>query len=189
MEALVKRKQVVLATVVAVAGAAGLAGCKDDSAAIQALQELTTQLSQQVADQNDALTSMTEKVQGCMKDLATTKGEAVVITSKDAGVDVPSLEGEASVASLEALKKALNETVEKQKNALAELEASSKQCVADLEAARAAQEAAAKAKAEAEAAAKQQAADSKRKAADKKPTAVKKAEEAGTPTKGVRSRY
>lgn len=186
-----KRKQVVLATVVAVAGAAGLAGCKDDSAAIQALQELTTQLSQQVAEQNDALTSMTEKVQGCMKDLATTKGEAVVITSKDAGVDVPSLEGEASVASLEALKTALNETVEKQKNALAELEASSKQCMADLEAARAAQEAAAKAKAEAEAeaAAKQQAADSKGKAADKKPTAVKKAEEQGTPTKGVRSRY
>lgn len=186
-----KRKQVVLATVVALAGAAGLAGCKDDSAAIQALQELTTQLSQQVADQNDALTSMTEKLQGCMKDLATTKGEAVVITSKDAKVDVPSLEGEASVASLEALKKALNETVEKQKSALAELEASSKQCVTDLEVARAAQEAAAKAKAEAEAeaAAKKQAADSKRKAADKKPTAVKKAEEEGTPTKGVRSRY
>jgi len=182
----VKRKQVVLAMVVAVA-AAGLAGCKDDSAAIQALQELTTQLSQQVAEQNDVLTSMTEKVQGCMKDLATTKGEAVVITSKDAAVDVPSLEGEASVASLEALKQALSETAEKQKSALTELEATSKQCMMDLEAARAEQQAAAKAKADA--AAKKQAADSKRKAADKKPTAVKKAEEEGTPTKGVRSRY
>lgn len=185
-----KRKQVVLATVVAVA-AAGLAGCKDDSAAIQALQELTTQLSQQVADQNDVLTSMTEKVQGCMKDLATTKGEAVVITSKDAAVDVPSLEGEASVASLEALKQALSETAEKQKSALTELETKIEQCTTDLAAARAEQQAAAKAKAkaDADAAAKKQAAASKKKAADKKPTAVKKAEEQGTPTKGVRSRY
>ena len=104
-------------------------------------------------------------------------------------VNVTFLEGEASVSSLEALNKALNETMEKQKSALTELEATSKQCTTDLAAARTEQQAAAKAKADADAAAKAQAASSKKKANDKKPTAVKKAEEEGTPTKGVRSRY
>ncbi len=186
-----KRKQVVLAMVVAVAGAAGLAGCKDDSAAIQALQELTTQLSQQVAEQNDALTSMTEKVQGCMKDLATTKGEAVVITSKDASgrCSLPRGRSERCFVrgAQESAQRDGGEAEERSHRARGDEQAvhdGPRGC-----ASRAAGCGESQSEADADAAAKKQAADSKSKAADKKPTAVKKAEEEGTPTKGVRSRY
>jgi len=192
----VKGKQAFLHCAIALTLLAALAGCKGDSTAVNALEELTTQLSDQVAEQNMELSSLTEGLQTCMKDLATAKGEAVVIESSDATVEVPSLEGEATVASLEALKQALNETVEKQKGLLTELKAKSEQCTKDVQAAQeaadaeatAAAEAEAAAAAEAEAAAKKAAAN-KRKTAPKKPTAVKEAEKTGAPTKGTRSRY
>ena len=190
-----KLKQAYLPCAMALALVAGLMGCKDDSAAVSALQELTTELSMEVKDQNETLTSLTAEIQTCMKDLAETKGEAVVITSKSVEVDVPSLEGEATVESLGALKAALKETVAEQKTAIDELSETKAQCDKDLEAARAEAEAAGAAEAEAAAAAeaeaaKQAAAKKKRDAQRaKKPTAVRKAEEEGKPTTGVRSRY
>lgn len=195
MEGAVKLKQAYLPCAMALALVAGLMGCKDDSAAVSALQELTTELSTEAAEQNEKLTSLTAEIQTCMKDLAETKGEAVVITSKSAEVDIPSLEGEATTESLGALKTALKETVDKQKAALGELEEQMGQCSKDLEAARAEAEAAAAAEAEAAAAAEAEAAKKaaaqKKRAAQraKKPTAVRKAEEEGKPTTGVRSRY
>jgi peptidoglycan hydrolase CwlO-like protein len=95
---------------------------------------------------------------------------------------------------LEALKTALNETIDKQKAALSELKTKVEQCGKDLEAAKAAAEAAAAEAAKAaeaaaaEAKAKEEA-DAKKKPKEKKPTAVREAEEKGEPTKGVRSRY
>lgn len=190
-----KRKQAFLYCAIALSLLTGLAGCKDDSAAVDALGELTTQLSEQVSEQNKELSALTEKLETCMKDLATAKDEAVVITSSDATGDVPSLEGEANLASLGALKEALNDTLAKQKSALAELTAKNEQCAKDLqavqdEAAAAAEAAEAEAAAAAElAAAEKAAAAKKRKPAPKKPTAVKEAEKTGAPTKGTRSRY
>jgi colicin import membrane protein len=198
MEGPVKRKQAFLYCAIALSLLTGLAGCKGDSAAVDALGELTTQLSEQVSEQNKELSALTEKLETCMKDLATAKDEAVVITSSDATGDVPSLEGEANLASLGALKEALNDTLAKQKSALAELTAKNEQCAKDLQAVRdedaAASEAAAAAEAEAAAAAELAAAEKaaaakKRKPAPKKPTAVKEAEKTGAPTKGTRSRY
>jgi len=180
-------------------------GCKNDGAAVNALSELTTQLSEQVAEGNAELASLGEELAVCVKDLANTKGEAVVVTATDVTVETPSLEGEANLASLEALKQALNDTLTKQKAALSDLTKKVENCgkdlgaaqeeaaaaVAEAEAAAAAEtEAAAAADAaEAEAQAKKAAARKKRAAAKKKPTAVKEAEEQGTSTKGVRSRY
>jgi peptidoglycan hydrolase CwlO-like protein len=113
-----------------------------------------------------------------------------VIEAADATVESPSLEGEANMASLEALKTALNETIDKQKTALGELKTKVEQCGKDLEAAKAAAEAAAAAAAEAAAAEAAKAAEAAaKKPKEKKPTAVREAEEKGTPTKGVRSRY
>lgn len=194
-----KRKQAFLYCAIGLSLLTGLAGCKDDSAAVDALGELTTQLSEQVTEQNKELSGLTDKLQTCMKDLATAKDEAVVITSSDATGDVPSLEGEATLASLGALKQALNDTLATQKSALAELTAKNEQCAKDLQAARdeaeaaaeaaAAADAEAAAAAEAELAAEKAAASKKRKPAPKKPTAVKEAEKTGAPTKGTRSRY
>ena len=202
MEGSVKGKQAFQYCAIALSLAAGLTGCKDDGAAISALEELTTQLSDQVAEQNKQLSSLTAGLQTCMKDLATTKGEAVVIESPKATADVPSLEGEANLASLGALKQALNETIEKQKGALDDLKATGEQCATDLKGAQeaaadeaaadteaaAADEAAAKAAAD-EKAARKRAAAKKRAARSKKPTAVQDAEKTGTPTKGTRRRY
>jgi chromosome segregation ATPase len=202
MEGSVKGKQAFLHYAIALTLLAGLAGCKDDSTAVNALEELTTQLSDQVAEQNKELSSLTEGLQTCMKDLATAKGEAVVIESSDATVEVPSLEGEATAASLEALKQALNETVEKQKGLLTELKAKNEQCTKDVQAAQEAAdaeataaaeaEAAAAAEAEAEAAAKKAAA--KKRAASKKKTverseAGQQRESEGRPATGVGSRH
>jgi chromosome segregation ATPase len=204
MEGPVKGKQAFLHSAIALSLLAGLTGCKDDSATVSALEELTTQLSNQVAEQNKELSSLTEGLQTCMKDLATAKDEAVVIESSDATADVPSLEGEANLASLGALKQALNETIEKQKGALADLKAKGEQCAKDLQATQEAAEAEAAAAAEAEAAAAAEAeaaaaaaeeeaartrAAAKKRAKEKKPTAVQEAEETGAPTKGTRSRY
>ena len=91
MEGAVKLKQAYLPCAMALALVAGLMGCKDDSAAVSALQELTTELSMEVEDQNKTLTNLTAEIETCMKSLAETKGEAVVITSKSVEADVPSL--------------------------------------------------------------------------------------------------
>ena len=182
MEATVKRNGTWLLVAIAVAIAASVIGCKkNDDAAIKALEELTAQLSAQVEEQNTAIEKLAADVEGCMKDLAEAKGGAVVMTTIDSEVAVPSLEGEVSVESLEALKSALNEASDAQKAAMKDLEAKKAQCAEDLEAAQAA------AAAEAEAAEK--AAARKRRQQKKKPTAVRKAEEEGKPTQGVRSRY
>ena len=72
-----KRKQVFIALASTVAFAAGLSGCKDDTAAIKAMQELNTQLEEQIVAQNEELTSTAASLQSCMADLAKTKGQAV----------------------------------------------------------------------------------------------------------------
>jgi colicin import membrane protein len=174
MEEPVKFKQAVLLCAITVAVAAGLVGCKKDDTAVNALQDLTNELSDQVAEQNKELTSLAEQHQTCVKDLAKTKNEAVVITATDATVEVPSLEGEANVTSLDALKKALNKSLDKQKAALTELKTKNEQCGKDLEAAKADAEAAEAAEAEAAAA---EAAAKKRAAAQKKAAAKKKAKQ------------
>ena len=206
MEGTVKGKQAFLHTAIVLSLLAGLTGCKDDSSAVKALEELTTQLSDQVGEQNTELSSLSEQLQTCMKDLANAKDEAVVIESSNVTAEAPSLEGEVSVASLEALKQALNQTIEKQKGALADLKAKNEQCAKDLQAvqdaaeaeaataaeaeALAAAEAEAAAKAAEEEAAKKKAAAARRKAkAPEKSEAAKQAEEQGKPTTGVRSRY
>ena len=190
-----KGKQVFFHCAIALSLLTGLTGCKkDDSAAVGALEELTGQLSDKVAEQNEELTSLTAEVQTCMKDLATTKGEAVVVTEGDATIAVPSLEGEATLESLEALKKALNDTIAKQEAALKTLKSDAENCAKDLEAAKEEAEAAAAEAAEAEAAAaaeakakaKAAAARAKRK---KKPTVAKEREAEGRPTTGTGSRY
>jgi colicin import membrane protein len=180
MEGAVKRKQVWVALAIATALAAGLSGCKDDSAAIKALQDLNGQLSQQIVDLNEEAATAAASLQTCLADVAKTKGEAVVVTSVESEVEVPVLEGEPSLESLEALKKSLTETLESQKATLAELKSKAEQCAKDLEAARAEAEAAAKAKAAAAAAAKKEA---------EKPAVVKQREAEGRPTKGTGSRY
>jgi len=180
MEGPVKGKQLLLLCAIMLPVSVGLIGCKDDSAAVAALQELTDQLSGEVVKLNEELTAVAETLQTCMKNLAETKGEAVVISTTDPSADAPALEGEASLASLEALKTKLNETLTKQKAALGDLKTKVEGCAKDLEAA--------EAKA-AQDAARKEAARQKRKTESKKPTAVKEAEKTGAPTKGTRSRY
>lgn len=179
------RKVTWLSGWITLAVAFGLVGCEQkDDTAVKALEELTAQLAQQVEDQNEELAALTAEVETCMKDVANTKGGAVVTASSTTTVSVPSLEGESTKESLEALKTALKEASETQKAALSELEAKKAQCAKDLEAARAEAEAAAKA-----AAAKKEAAREKRKAGEKKPAAAKEREAEGRPTTGTGSRY
>jgi len=180
MEGPVKGKQLLLLCAIMLPAAVGLIGCKDDSAALAALQELTDQLSGEVTKLNEELSAVSETLQTCMKSLAETKGEAVVISTTDPSEAAPVLEGETSLASLEALKTKLNETLTKQKAALSDLKTKVEGCAKDLEAAEAQA---------AKEAARKEAAREKRKAESKKPTAVKEAEKTGAPTKGTRSRY
>ncbi|MDH3622539.1 MAG: hypothetical protein OES69_09525 [Myxococcales bacterium] len=195
-----KFKQAFLPCVIALAVSAGLTGC-EDSTAVKALQDLTTELSDQVAEANEELTNLADQLQTCMKDLAETKGEAAVITSKDPTVESPSLEGEVNLAGLEELKKALNETIDKQKVAMTELKTKVEGCMKDLDAAKAEAEEAAAAEAEAAAAAEAEAAAAaeaeaakkktaaKKRKAEEKPAIVKQREAEGRPTTGTGSRY
>ncbi len=189
-----KFKQAFLSCAIALAVTAGLIGCKDDTA-VKALQDLTSELSDQVESGNATLTDLAEQLQSCMKDLAETKGEAVVITGEDATVETPSLEGEVNLASLEALKKALSETLDKQKVALTELKTKVETCTKDLAAAKteAEEAAAAAAEAEAEAAAAAEAEAAKKaaakKRAPKKSVMEKQREAEGRPATGIGSRY
>ncbi len=187
-----KFKQAFLSCAIALAVTAGLIGCKDDTA-VKALQDLTSELSDQVESGNATLTDLAEQLQSCMKDLAETKGEAVVITGEDATVETPSLEGEVNLASLEALKKALSETLDKQKVALTELKTKVETCTKDLATAKTEAEEAAAAAAEAEAAAAAEAEAAKKAAAKKrapKKSVMEKQREAdGRPATGIGSRY
>jgi flagellar biosynthesis chaperone FliJ len=184
MEGPVKGKQAMVYCAIALPLTIGSIGCKDDSAAISALEELTGQLSETVAEQNEELSNVAETLQTCMKDLAKAKGEAVVVSTTEATMEAPSLEGEANLTSLEAFKGALNETIEKQEKALSDLQSKVEQCQEDLEAAR--EEAAAAKKAAAEEAKKKAA---PRKTRTEKPTMVKEREAEGRPTTGTGSRY
>ncbi len=195
-------KQSILALVAALLVVTGMLGCQKDNAAVKALQELTSGQADMVRQQNEELSNLVGQIETCQADLAKVKGEAAVIKSKDMSFDVPSLEGEVSVESLDALKTALADTLEKQKAQLGELKGAAEKCMSDLTAATAAAEKAA-ADAEAAAAAEAEAAAAAAKAADaankkkaaaakkaaEKPKAVKQAEEQGKPTTGVRSRY
>jgi outer membrane murein-binding lipoprotein Lpp len=179
----VKSKQLMFAVVVALSIVTGMLGCAKDDAAVKALQELTAQQTEMVKQQNEELANLVEQIGTCQTDVAKAKGEAAVIKSKDVSFEVPTLVGEANLASLEALKSEIAQTIEKQATQVKELKATYDACMSDLTAAQAAEEAAA-----AEAAAKEAAAAAKPKQ-PKKPTAVKEAEKQGTPTQGVRSRY
>ncbi|MDH3727485.1 MAG: hypothetical protein OER77_08140 [Myxococcales bacterium] len=199
-----KFKQAFLPVAIALAVTAGLIGCEDKTA-VNALQDLTTELSDQVAEGNTQLAGLADQLQTCMKDLAETKGEAVVITATEVAVEVPTLEGEVNLAGLEALQKALNETIDEQKVAMTELKTKVEGCTTDLaaakteaeEAATAEAEAAAAAEAEAEAAAAAEAeaeaakkkAAAKRRAKEKTPVIAKEREAEGRPTTGTGSRY
>lgn len=187
-----KRKETWRAGAIALVVAAGLMGCKNDDAAVKALQELTTELSGQVEAKNEELAGLAAEVETCLKEVAAVTGEAAASPSTTPSVSVPSLEGEATVESLEALKKALGEAGDAQKVAMKDLEGEKAKCAKDLETAKADAEAAAEAEAaaaaEAEAAAKKAAARKKRKPT-KKSTMVKQREDEGRPTTGTGSRY
>lgn len=186
-----KSKQLIFAVVVALSVVTGMLGCAKDDAAVKALQELTAQQTEMVKQQNEELAKLVEQIGTCQTDVAKAKGEAAVIKSKDVSFEVPTLIGDVNLASLEALKTEIAQTIEKQAVQVKELQATYDACMGDLTAAQEAAKAAAKAAEEAaaaEAAAKEAAATAKPKQ-PKKPTAVKEAEKQGTPTKGVRSRY
>jgi chromosome segregation ATPase len=135
MEVAVKGKQAYLYCAVVLSLVIGLVGCKkDDSAAVNALQELTTELSNKVAEQNGELSTLAETLRTCKQSKAKIKEKKGEIKHKDPTVDVPSLEGEASVESLGAWKQALSDTLEKQETALAELKAKAERCANKLDA-------------------------------------------------------
>jgi colicin import membrane protein len=199
----VKSKQMILTLVVALSVVTGMLGCQKDDTAVKALQELTAEQSAKVKEQNEELANLMDQIESCQGDLAKVKGEAAVIKSKDVSVEVPTLVGEASVESLEALKTAIAETLDKQAAQLTELKAASDACASDLaaateaaEAAAAEAEAAAAAELEATAKAAEEAADAKKAAAARKarkaaqkPAIVKQREAEGRPTTGTGSRY
>ena len=193
-----KSTKTILTLVVALSVAAGVLGCEQDDTAIKALKELTTKLEDTIAEQSKELANLATEIETCMADVAKAKGEAAVIKSQEVDIETPELVGEASMEALESYKTALTEAVDAQAAKMKELQSALDGCKADLaaanEAAEAEAEAAAAAEAEAAAAAAEDAAAAKKKAAarrakQKKPTAVKKAEEEGKPTTGVRSRY
>jgi hypothetical protein len=134
VEVPVKGKQTFLYGVLALVCVAGLVGCKkDDSAAVNTVQELTTQLSEQVAAQNEELSGLAETLRTCREAKADAKDREVVHEPSDSTVEAPSLEGEVSMDSLGAFKDALNETIEQQKAALADLKAKVERCASKLE--------------------------------------------------------
>lgn len=202
-----KTKQLLTWLVAAAALSALIVGCKQDSTAVQALQELTATQVNQAEKQNQELTSLAEQLGNCQANIAKIKEEPAVIKMEDAGVEVPTLAGEPTVESLDAYKAELEKTLAAQETQLVDLRSKVESCTQDLSAAEEAKadaekaavdEAAAKAEAEAKAAedtakaAKEKArrkAAAEREKANAKPKAAQQAEEQGKATQGPRSRY
>jgi chromosome segregation ATPase len=153
-------------------GLAVTAGCQNE-AAVKALQELTAKLTDTVNQQNNELSTLAGQMESCKMDLAKLHREGALVKSEDPRIEVPAVSGTVNVSSLENLKKALTETAEKQKARLEELRMAADTCRKDLATAK-------------QVAARAKAATPREPA---KPTAVKKAEAAGQPTSGVKSRY
>jgi peptidoglycan hydrolase CwlO-like protein len=193
----VKTKQLLTWLVAAAALSALIVGCKQDSTAVQALQELTATQVNQAKKQNQELTSLAEQLGNCQASIAKIKDEPEVIKMEDAGVELPTLAGEPTVESLDAYKAELEKTLAAQESQLVDLRSKVESCTQDLSAAE-------EAKADAEKAAVDEAAEDAAKAAKEKarrkaaaerekanakPKAVKQAEEQGKATQGPRSRY
>ena len=145
-------------------------GCQN-KAAMKALEELTGQMAEEAKANHEILTGLRGDLDACRTPLSKLRSAPAVVAGENA-LELPSLEGAPSVAKLEAYKKALSDTIEKQKLLVDALKADGERCAQDLAQAR-----------------KKVAAAAKAPAKEAEPTAVKKAEETGAPTSGVRSRY
>ena len=166
--------------------ALAFAGCQN-KAAIQAIQELTTKMTDQVKTNHESLSSMTQELNACKTTLAEVQGVAAVVSELPA-LEIPSAPEKIDMASLEAYKQTLTDLVNKQDVSLTELKTNASACATELADAQAK-------KAEMEAAAAKKATGTKtatkveKKVEEVKSTAEKQAEAAGTATKGIKSRY
>ncbi len=157
--------------------AAWLGAC-GDQAAIKALQESTALLTQKATGLGDEIAGLSKEFDGCQAELNKVLKKKAP-EAEEMKFELPALaEGTPTKASLETYKTALTELVAKQEAKLAELKSAGETCTTEL------------------AAAKEKAAVAVKKVVAKpeaaptvKPVAVQKAEEAGTATKGVKSRY
>jgi len=156
-----------------------LAGCKPKED-LKPLQDETAQLVEQVKTNNANIDSTTKELNVCKTEHAdVTKSNAVV--TEPAPFEVPTLTGGETSSGLKEYKDALSAVIQKQEEKLNEVKKSSVDCTEELAAAKAKQEAAAK----------PTKATSKKKSTKKTTdsVAVDNAQEAGTATKGVKSRY
>lgn len=182
-----------------------LPACKN-KAAIQALQELNSQTKAKIENNNSAISSAASTLNECKVAVAEVKKEPALVYELPR-FEVPALSGAADdIKGLEAHKEALLSLAKQQEEKLNEVRMAGTTCASDLAAAKSAAELEASkvAVAQAEEATKKAATSVKsavkkpitkvaKKVEDlkpeEKPVAVQKAEEAGTATKGVRSRY
>ena len=129
--------------------ALAFAGCQN-KAAIQAIQELTTKMTDQVKTNHESLSSMTQELNACKTTLAEVQGVAAVVSELPA-LEIPSAPEKIDMASLEAYKQTLTDLVNKQDVSLTELKTNASACateLADAQAKKAEMEAAAAKKAE-----------------------------------------
>ncbi|MGB5813039.1 MAG: hypothetical protein WBG86_21075, partial [Polyangiales bacterium] len=87
-----------------------LGGCQEDRAAVEALKQRATRLSDMIDEQNDKLTSLADKIEDCQGDLADATGKGVIENVGSVKIDAPVLVGEESMASLERYEAALTKT-------------------------------------------------------------------------------
>jgi chromosome segregation ATPase len=136
MEEHLKHAQIWLTSTMAAAFAVASPGCKNDAAPSEALQKLNGQLEAQIVEQDEQIGRVAAALKRCAADLAKTGREAVVVTAAEETVEIPALESEPSVASLEARKNELSDALETQKAMLTALESTTERCAKELEASR-----------------------------------------------------
>ena len=159
-----KLTQLFAACAVALSFTAVAVGC--DDAAIKSLEELTANLAKTANEQDAQLTTLSGQIETCKVDLAKATKSATVIRQEGGGIDIPTLNGDRNLVTLEAHKVALNETIDAQETRIGEFTAENDKCAEDLTQAR-----------------------RKARAQKKKPEAVKIREAQGKPTTGAGSRY
>lgn len=159
-------KRIQLFAACAVALSFGMVGVGCDAAAIKSLEELTDNLTKTANEQDAELTALSGQIESCKVDLAKVRKEATIIKRSGGSIEVPTLSGDRNLATLEAHKVALNETIDKQKAQIDELNAENEKCAEELTRAR-----------------------RKARAEKKKPEAVKIREAQGRETRGAGSRY
>lgn len=103
-------------------------GCERDTAAMEALEERTESLVDDVEENNERLEELVEEIEECREELDDKTAIAKPPSEYAVKTEPPRITGEPTFADLQQLKEQLNSTLDAQRNKLDELRTMNEEC-------------------------------------------------------------